>query len=423
MAIRGQRFRVNFDDDLTDHTPSSQSPPSTNFAGLSFITDVKERVPSVARAPSPPKVKKSATGFPPHEKRTNRPVPRQKQDVFIEGGSATQAEDTSNAELNALSTTQSRGKNVNMESESIDMENEQRLAQMSSEEIEKERQELMAALSPSLIERLLRKANIDEGRTDLDNRLDDPKPGFINSPAQPHPRDQKPDPNHTDPDGAPIIPPSDLQPASFSPVFAPPIHFPNLPEPPSLDPSDPNFLENLHTKYFPSLPADPSKLAWMAPLPIDSSSADQSSPYHPSKSEYPTSALRFDFRGHLLPPRLARQIPSSKGLHHHGDAPEAAGYTIPELAHLARSSYAAQRCIAFQTLGRILYRLGRGDFGDEREDLSQGLWRCVEEGQVIDGMVKEAGKADGEGNRSIRVTATEAVWLWRKGGGRRWKAQ
>ena len=51
------------------------------------------------------------------------------------------------------------------------------------------------------------------------------------------------------------------------------------------------------------------------------------------------------------------------GLHHHGAAPEDAGYTIGELAHLARSTVPAQRCVAFQTLGRVLYRLGRGEFG------------------------------------------------------------
>ncbi len=127
-------------------------------------------------------------------------------------------------------------------------------------------------------------------------------------------------------------------------------HFPR-PHAPDLDPSDPDFLENLHQKYFPDLPADPSKLAWMAPIPSEGSLADRDSPYHPGQDSLAVSQLRFNFMGRLLPPRIARAIPVSKGLHHHGEAPEAAGYTIIELARLARSVVPSQRCLAFQTLG------------------------------------------------------------------------
>ena len=78
--------------------------------------------------------------------------------------------------------------------------------------------------------------------------------------------------------------------------------------------------------------------------------------------------------------------------------------------------------MAYQTLGRILYRLGIGTFGDEEEELAQGLWKCVEEGRVLETLVTEAGRGEGEGNRSCQITAVEAVWLWRKGGGKRMKA-
>lgn len=63
----------------------------------------------------------------------------------------------------------------------------------------------------------------------------------------------------------------------------------------------------------------------------------------------------------------------------------------------------------------------------------------VEEGEVLDLLVREAAKGgdgagDGAGvgagagvgvggNRTCWVTATEAVWLWRKGGGKRWRAE
>ena len=113
-------------------------------------------------------------------------------------------------------------------------------------------------------------------------------------------------------------------------------------------------------------------------------------------------------------------MPSTKGLHHHGEAPEAAGYTVPELARLARSAFPAQRCIAFQTLGRLLYRLGRGEFGYEDSEIAKGLWRCVEEGKVVE-TLEEAASAEG-GHQGSKVYAVEAVWLWQKGGGKRWKA-
>lgn len=82
-----------------------------------------------------------------------------------------------------------------------------------------------------------------------------------------------------------------------------------------------------------------------------------------------------------------------------------------------------------------MYRLGRGDFGqvggeEEDEDkgggggLAEGLWELMDEGKVLDVLCEVAGR-EGEraGNRSCWVFATEAVWLWRKGGGRRWKGR
>lgn len=195
----------------------------------------------------------------------------------------------------------------------------------------------------------------------------------------------------------------------------PSVHFPTPAPAPDLDPTDPNFLENLHSTYFPSLPNDPSKLAWMAPLPSEGSPADMESSYNPHHPALPASALRFDFRGALLPPSISRAMPTSKGLHHHADAPEAAGYTIPELARLARSTYPAQRCIAFQVLGRLLYRLGKGIYGQGSE-MTMGMWRCIEEGKVLDILQLAAGQEGG--HRSVSKYAQEAVWLWQKGGGK-----
>ncbi|KAE9369481.1 hypothetical protein N431DRAFT_427647 [Stipitochalara longipes BDJ] len=438
MDLRGQRFTVDLSDDEDEQSASSVLPsdalPSIPSA---FIGDVKERPTT---APSAPKLKTTPTGFPEHKKRTRISAFKQQR-----GGSARPAAaDTHNAfalpisqavPANDSSLVQKDPTFGESERRRIDQENKQRLESMSNEEIEEERRELLAALDPSLVERLLKRANLDEGRGDTGI---DPLPpkikkspeadtvGFSGIPA-PNPAGKPVTVKSVKfEDDAEPAEPIDLQPvskistisASDLPQSA--IHFPSAPAAPDLDPSDPSFLENLHSKYFPNLPADPSKLAWMAPIPTHGSVADQESPYYPAHEALPASALRFDFRGGILPPRISRAMPSTKGLHHHGEAPEAAGYTVPELARLSRSAFPAQRCIAFQTLGRLLYRLGRGEWGDEDGEITKGLWRCVEEGKVIH-TLEEAAGAEG-GHQGSRVYALEAVWLWHKGGGKVWKA-
>ncbi|KAI7324610.1 hypothetical protein KC340_g6337 [Hortaea werneckii] len=169
---------------------------------------------------------------------------------------------------------------------------------------------------------------------------------------------------------------------------------------------------------------------------MQTSPADRKA-YSANAPAFNAQEIRFSFTGEILAPTTSHLIPVTEGLHHHGAAPDAAGYTIPELAHLSRSSYAAQRCIAFQTLGRILYRLGKGEFGNPGEPgveatgledslgkLARGLWGVVEHEKVIEGLVAESEGLGVDGGRhlSARAYATEAVWLWRKGGGRRWKA-
>jgi hypothetical protein len=112
---------------------------------------------------------------------------------------------------------------------------------------------------------------------------------------------------------------------------------------------------------------------------------------------------------------------------------------------LSRSAVPAQRCMAYQTLGRILYRLGQGEYGvekprqdtdgpvqvaknpdtEESEDddeadvgsaMASGLWSCIEEGRVVETMTEEANKT--KGHLTARTFAQEALWNWRRGGGR-----
>ena len=447
MAIQGQRFHINLDEDADD-VRSSGLPLSeklTAGVNMDLVADIKERAPlSYIKPPSPPRLKSADTGFPTHRIRTG--PSRFRKRTLNRSTEIASALNSHDSNIKASSRVQSGNgaskfstgngpdvrQNPTLTDPSIDQENKQRLAQMSDQEIEEARQGLIAGLSPSLIEKLLKKANIDEGRadpsTDLQSTTEtrteqvETSSNNVNFELSSITSDTQRKNLHWDPDGPPLRPPPDLHPASSYPSplpQSPHIHFPTPTPPPDLDPSDPDFLSALHSTYFPNLPADPSAMAWMTPL---DSGAEEESAYSLSQESHPVSALRFDFHGRLLPPRLSAQIPSTKGLHHHAHAPASAGYTVPELSHLARSSYSAQRCIAYQTLGRILYRLGRGDFGQEGEDLCEGLWQLMEQGKVVDQLIDAAAKGD-SGNRSIWVTATEAVWLWRKGGGRRWRGR
>lgn len=385
----------------------------------------------------------SSTGFPQHKRRWKSSAFKQRR-----AGNAPGANDDNKAQAEAQdpkpNTSMGQPNFQQVEKERIDRENRQKLDDMSPEEIAEAQQEILSGMNPGLVQRLLQRANIDESSSELPTEdtpreeLRQPLPE-IKSSGTPKPKvrfadvvDEEDEPE-TIPNPEPAERPKsklniadnyneDAEPLQMPDLF--PItdiphktHFPT-PKQRELDPADPNFLETLHEKYFPELPADPGKLAWMAPIPTQNSTADRESPYYPHE-EIPVSALRFDFKGRFLSPRVSRSIPSSKGLHNHGEAPEAAGYTVVELAHLARSAVASQRCIAYQTLGRILYRLGKGEWGTTADHpIAMGIWDAMKRGRVLDSL--NAAAAVEGGHRGSQAYAIEAIWLFEKGG---WREQ
>ncbi|KAF4980940.1 hypothetical protein FZEAL_3159 [Fusarium zealandicum] len=389
----------------------------------------------------------SSTGFPQHKRRWKTSAFKQRRGA--EAANETQPQGQSEAQTAQGSTENTDFEAV--EKERIDRENRQKLASMSPAEIAQAQEDLMNGMNPALIQKLLQRANIDEptGPSPFDIAPSEPAQASAPPPeikiedttkttlptstptasSQGETRSKESSSESArsklpaasskkiaddyNEDQAPAQIPADLFPITDQPAS---FHFPVAPALPDLDPSDPNFMATLHEKYFPDLPADPSKLAWMAPVPTEDSPADQDSSYYPHP-EIAVSALRFDFLGRFLSPRVSRSIPSSKGLHHHGEAPEAAGYTIAELAHLARSAFPAQRCMAFQTLGRILYRLGHGEWGKTADDpIAMGIWAAVKKGRVLQTLT-EAAMGEG-GHRGSRAYSTEALWLFEKGGWR-----
>lgn len=52
-------------------------------------------------------------------------------------------------------------------------------------------------------------------------------------------------------------------------------------------------------------------------------------------------SARFDFEGNVVPPD--QDVPVTKALHHHGNEPDKAGYTLDELFTLARSKFSQQK--------------------------------------------------------------------------------
>ena len=69
---------------------------------------------------------------------------------------------------------------------------------------------------------------------------------------------------------------------------------------------------------------------------------------------------RFDLNGKLMDPKS--DVPTHLGLHHHGDEPDRAGYTLEELFHLCRSTFAQQKVVALEVLTHVLTNAKRGDF-------------------------------------------------------------
>jgi hypothetical protein len=73
-------------------------------------------------------------------------------------------------------------------------------------------------------------------------------------------------------------------------------------------------------------------------------------------------AARFDFEGALVP--ADADIPVTAGLHHHGEEPSRAGYTLEELLILARSTNIQQKAFAINTCSRIVQKHKKGYFDD-----------------------------------------------------------
>lgn len=294
------------------------------------------------------------------------------------------------------------------DAEKIHLENIKHLASMSQQDVVAEKEELINSVDPQVLASLLRRAELKESQavseappphaasnlSDTNEPKDKPQTPMpedhatpdSNEQKQPHSDEKLPERTYG-PEDAPLVPPNNLE----HPQRNPQKHLaPHFPPPP----------EELK-EYFSDLPVETDKLAWMRPI----DEVDEAE-YNAEMVSIAPSELRFDFRGDLITPRMSRYIRTDEGLHHHGDAPSAAGYTLAELAHLGRSSNPAQRSLALRTAGRVLHKLRVGKF-NKSTDLQGGLEAIVDQTRILDSI----NEAVADRNLTVRTVATEAAWL------------
>jgi RNA polymerase II-associated protein 1 len=392
MAIAGQRFELDLDADDFAFTPiAGQKQQATSDFGVKDVLEHND----TSDIPPAPSLRSSKSGFPEHKQRRNVSAFKRTQAAKPTPRTTISAKVEPSDQAIKHHIGQKYGLDMDADQKAkaeISEENKRRIAEMSAEDIEEARAELMGNLNPAFLQRLLQRASIEEDQEQSAQEWPEGDP-----PGQ---------------DDAPV--PEAMQYETPLPYST--THFPVPPNSSSdyqpLDPSSPTFLSSLRETYFPSTPHDPSTLNWLQDPTQEEEAASQ---YNPDKPSFAPSTIRFGFTGRLIPPKESLEISVKDGLHHHGDDPSSAGYTIPELSLLARSTLPNQRCVAYQLLGRILYRLGRGDFGPRGSELQEAIWGVIENERSVEVMMSEANRLGG--HASAKAHATEALWLWRKGGG------
>ncbi|KAL9541122.1 hypothetical protein MBANPS3_009297 [Mucor bainieri] len=122
-------------------------------------------------------------------------------------------------------------------------------------------------------------------------------------------------------------------------------------------------LLQIKKEYFANVPVENEKLAWMDNRFLtpeirkqeaqrlkelgETNDASQA-----SDVEKVYRKVRFDLQGRMMD--QTQDVPRHRGLHHHGDEPDKAGYTLAELFYLVRSQVPSQRSMVLTTLARII---------------------------------------------------------------------
>ena len=356
QQMKGVRFRI---DDLEDEndapaqTARNKRPGNTESLGSAIMGDIVERgTSSAAPVFSLPESQKSTNGFPAPRKFTPSRV-------------------TSKATPMQFSILENRTPTRQLEGkalmEEIDRENRKKLAGMSEHEILELQKSLQSSIPKELQQLLLQKTESSKSEAQSS------KPMAENPTAL----------KQTKSKGLPTVDPT-------------------------MD--DQSFDSHLRT-FFPSSTTSVSPPEWTLPVhPAEETFYSTPDPEAPVPS-----TMRFDFNGRYIVPHKSRSLPTHLGLHHHSLDPGAAGYTLAELAILARSVQPSQKCIALKILGGVLADIAGGEY---EWDVSEGLWDEIEGERVIEIVLEIAkGGREAAGNRSVQRYAEDAVTRWVDAGG------
>ncbi|KAI7906088.1 uncharacterized protein BX663DRAFT_498743 [Cokeromyces recurvatus] len=209
-----------------------------------------------------------------------------------------------------------------MSSDFYAQENDRRIREMSEQELMEAREEIMNTLSPESIALLMKGLKTKNKKNDIDKDL--PEQEVVEKSS-----------------------------AKKKVSFAKDI----------VDKKEEDLLE-MKNKYFPDVPLENDKLAWMDSRFLTPELKEQEEEKEklneqlpPSEAEKVYRKIRFDLQGRIMDPNV--NIPSYQGLHHHGDEPDKAGYTLAELFYLTRSQVPSQRSMVLTTIARIIKRAKR----------------------------------------------------------------
>ncbi|XP_028968056.1 RNA polymerase II-associated protein 1 [Galendromus occidentalis] len=273
--------------------------PAQNSSDDVVMQDLVERPGTAIYVPEAPMLDHVPESFPAVTRRDMSIPTQQGKSIFLSCMSAQQnlQQETKTASVEEL---------MDTEYESIHQENLNKLQSMSLDEIKQAQSELLGKLDPSLV------AFIKSQRTKPKSAVQ----GVLRGGSQ--------------------VDDAALQGLLTSQPRAPP------------GPSTAEFVEQelplnpSEMSKFPNMRSiEKDKLAWMTLLP------------KPKKSDDGRKfTCRFDLEGRILAPDA--DLPTQRALHHHGEEPERAGYTLDELAKFLTSTVQSQRILALQVFSNIL---------------------------------------------------------------------
>ncbi|XP_064421161.1 RNA polymerase II-associated protein 1 [Latimeria chalumnae] len=230
------------------------------------------------------------------------------------------------------------------EAQKIHEENLERLCALSEEQILEERKKLLAQLDPTLVAFLKSKKTgtcpIEEQEMELTEQTLDAQVDTITPDLEirtlPKIAKAIPSPSARKQESPNLETVSEREDEEREPATQTEITVADLPVKPE--------KEWLHMDS-----VEQEKLEWMKDLPTPK-----------LKRTKKVMQARFSLKGELIPPDT--DIPTYHGLHHHGEEPEQAGYSLQELFHLSRSHVIQQRTLSLQILAHIVQKAKDGEF-------------------------------------------------------------